>query len=464
MPQPRVAVVGAGIAGLAAAFELQARMPRAHLVMLDAGQPGGKLRGAEVGGRVVDVGAESVLARRPEALELAASLGIADRLVHPATTQAAVWSRGRLHPLPSGTLMGVPADPASVRGILTDAEVERAEQDRDRAVEPLTRDVSVGAYLADRVGPAVVDRLVEPLLGGVYAGRADCLSLQATVPALWTAAASGLGPLAAAGAPPTGTGPVFAGIDGGVHTLAAALVARLLAGGAMLRTGAAVTGLDRTPTGWQLVTGPAPSPTAYQVDAVVLAVPAAPAARLLRPWAPEASVALADLEYASMAVVTYAMPRGAMPGLSGSGLLVPPVERRTVKAATFSSAKWAWLDAADPRLVWLRASIGRYGEQKALQRDDQDLLDEGLRDLAGLLGTELPRPVDAHVQRWGGALPQYTVGHLERVARVRAAVAALPGVELCGAAYEGVGIPACIATGRAAARGVRRHLRNRPRE
>ncbi|HYJ76895.1 MAG TPA: FAD-dependent oxidoreductase, partial [Kineosporiaceae bacterium] len=231
------------------------------------------------------------------------------------------------------------------------------------------------------------------------------------------------------------------------------LASRLTALGVEIRTGVTVRALERTPEGWRLVTGPVPAPEELRADAVVLAVPPAPAARLLRDAAPLAAAELARVETASVALVAALVPREAVTGLQGSGILVPPVEGRPVKAATFSSSKWAWVDALDARHVVVRASLGRAGEQAVLQRDDADLAALALTDLRGLLGREL-RPVATRVMRWGGALPQPAVGHAEAMERVEAAVAAVPGLAVCGAAVAGVGIPACVGVAGTAARRV----------
>ena len=454
MSSARVVVVGGGISGLAAAWELSERLPGAGIIVLDAAdRPGGKLRRERVAGALIDVGAESVLARRPEALQLIEEIGAGGLLTHPATTAASVWSRGRLHPLPAGTLMGVPGDPAAARGLLTDDEVDRARDERTWPTGPLTGDVSVGDYVAERLGDAVVDRLVEPLLGGVYAGHARRLSLQAAVPGLFEVARSGgslTGAARAAAERGSADGsPVFAGLVGGMGVLAERLADSLRERGVDLRSSTIVRELHRDGSGWQVVLGPVPAPERIAADAVVLAVPAAPAARLLTGLAPEAAQELACIEYASMAIITLAVGKDRLGDLPGSGFLVPPADGRGIKASTFSSAKWAWAaDASDA--FFLRASVGRAGEAVDLQRPDEELVELAVREVGEALGRPLPRLLDAHVQRWGGGLPQYAVGHLERVARIRAATAGLPGLELAGAAYEGVGIPACIGSGRAA--------------
>jgi oxygen-dependent protoporphyrinogen oxidase len=492
----RILVVGGGIAGLACAWELSRAVPDATITLLDAAdRPGGKLRREPVAGVALDVGAESMLAMRPEALDLMGELGLEDQVVHPATTSASIWSRGDLHPLPRGTLMGIPSPASSALGILSPAEIERAESEKPWGRGDF-EDVSVGDYVAARLGDAVVDRLVEPLLGGVYAGRARSLSLRACLPQVFEAARRGASltetvtaAAAAAATSATAVGsatasasgrsarsgeagqalppPVFAGLDGGVGRLAETLTEVLRAGGVAIRSNTIARELHRLPDseggGWSVVVGPSPRPERLSADAVVVAVPAAPAGRLLAPHLPDAARALREIDYASMAIITLAVGADGpetVP-LPGSGFLVPAVEGRTIKASTFSSTKWAWTAQAAGDLSFLRASVGRYGETTDLQRPDEELVAIAVAEVSEALGHQLPRIADNHVQRWGGALPQYTVGHLDRVARIRSAVAAAPGLELAGAAYQGVGIPACIASGRSAARAVATHLRER---
>ncbi len=460
-------IVGAGISGLAAAWELTRHVPPSSITVLEGtDRVGGKLRAGTVAGVTLDVGAESVLARRPEAVDLMHEVGLTEHVVHPATRGSAIWSRGALHPMPPRTLMGVPADPDALLGLLTGPEVDRVRREEPAApgTEP---DLSIGSLVAQRLGEAVTDRLLEPLLGGVYAGHARSISAAATMPVLWEAYRSGerLLDVAARALPAPDTtatpAPVFAGLTGGLHRLPAALAAALSERGVTIRTGCTVRELHRDPdgAGWELVTGPVPAPTAYRANRVLLALPPAPTARLLRDHCPGAAHLVGGIETASMAVVALAFRSAELPPLTGTGLLVPPVERRAVKAATFSANKWAWVaeagvgaGPAGEDLVVLRTSLGRHREERALQRSDADLVTASLADLADFLGGPVPTPVDALVQRWGGGLPQYAVGHLDRVAAVRAEIAPVRGLEVTGAAYDGVGIPACIGAARAAAR------------
>jgi oxygen-dependent protoporphyrinogen oxidase len=227
-----------------------------------------------------------------------------------------------------------------------------------------------------------------------------------------------------------------------------------------VRTGATVRDLARARGsergGWNLVVGPTVDAEVLHADAVVLATPAPATARLLADVVPDAALELARIETASMAIVTLAFRARELPETTGSGFLVPPVDKRRVKAATFSFAKWRWVreagrgaDDGDDLLV-LRCSIGRHREEAVLQVDDERLVVLALEDLADAIGACV-RPVDWHVQRWGGALPQYAVGHVDRVRRIRAAVAQQPGLAVCGASYDGLGIPACIASAELAA-------------
>ncbi len=440
---------------------------------------GGKLAGAELEGIPVDLGAESVLARRPEAVDLIRAVGLGDDLVHPATTSAGLWIGDRIRAIPP-TVMGVPTSADTTVDVLGAEAAAQVAAEASKAEPALTEDVAIGRFVAERMGSAVTDKLVDPLLGGVYAGRAEEISLAAAVPELFAKLKTAPSLLAATaelrelGQRRAVEGaPVFAGVRGGIHRLIEALEKDLVGRGVVIQRNATVRRISRTAAdvsggggreggghlgGYELELGPVPAPTLLHADAVVLAVPAAPAGRMLGELVPQASTELAAIEYASMAIVTLAVRKEDWPSsASGSGFLVPSVEGRTIKASTYSHAKWQWSADAGGDLAVLRCSVGRLGEEYVLQRSDEELTALATADLRSAVGLEAP-VVASLVTRWGGGLPQYAVGHLGRVDRVEAAVAEHPGLAVCGAAYRGVGIAACVAAAGKAATQVQAHL------
>ncbi|WP_432118002.1 protoporphyrinogen oxidase [Streptomyces sp. bgisy032] len=456
----QVVVIGAGVAGLAAAHRLLDS--GARVTVLEASERvGGKLLPGEIAGARVDLGAESMLARRPEAVELAREAGLADHLQPPATATASIWTRGALRPMPKGHVMGVPGTSAALSGVLSDEGLARIDRDADLPRTEIGDDVAVGEYVAERLGREVVDRLVEPLLGGVYAGDAYRISLRSAVPQLFEAARShaslteGVREIQARAAAARQTGPVFTGIRGGVGTLPLAVAESVRARGGEILTGTPVTELRRIPEGgWRVAAGD----RQWRADAVVVAVPAPAAARLLRAESPGAAAELDTVEYASMALITLAYRRSEAALPEGSGFLVPPVDGHTIKASTFASRKWGWIADENPDLTVVRTSVGRYGETEILGRDDAELVDVSRHDLKAATGLDAT-PVATRVTRWDGGLPQYPVGHHARVARIREHVARLPGLAVCGAAYDGVGIPACVASAYAAVDQIQGDLR-----
>ena len=448
-----IAVVGGGITGLAAAWELLAA--GAEVTVLEAGNRlGGRIRTGEVAGRAVDLGPDAFLARVPHGLDLCHRLGLDDEIVHPAAEGAAIWTGGRLRPLPPGLVLGAPTGPgdllALVRaGLLGPAGAARAALD---LVRPATRwgpDPSVGDLVAGRLGPEVHARVVDPLVGGIHAGTSALLSARAAAPQLAGAARSrslmrGLrvqrtapvpaGAGGGAAGATSGPRPLFASLRGGLGRLVERLAGELAAGGADLRLRAPV---DRVP-----VPG---------ADATVVTVPAPQAAGLLAAASPDTVAELAAVDHASVALAVLVYPADALRGAPvGTGFLVPAAEGRLLTACSFGSSKWPhW---AAPGDVVLRASAGRWGDERALALDDAELAGRLHAELAAAVGLAA-EPREAHVTRWERAFPQYRPGHLDRVARVDAALARdLPTVVVAGAAYRGVGIAACIAQGQAAAR------------
>lgn len=456
-----VLVIGGGISGLAAAHRLSSRGVRTT-VLEASSRVGGKVRaGSVAGAAAVDLGAESMLARRPEAVELARAAGLGEDLSAPDVTGGALWNRGEIRPMPKGHVMGVPGDAEALRGIVSPEGLARIAEDERLPRTGIGDDAAIGEYVAARLGREVVDRLVEPLLGGVYAGDAYRISMRAAVPQLYEAAKREPSLLAAVRAVQRESRraaeraggeqpPAFLGIRGGLGRLPQAVADACRAAGAEVRTGSRVRRLERAADGWGAVVAGPEGERSLTADAVVVAVPAPAAAELLRAESPGAAAELAAFEYASMALVTMAFRRREVSLPAGSGFLVPPVDGRSIKAATFSGSKWRWVAEQAPELTLVRTSLGRYGEERVLERDDAELAALARTDLAAAAGITA-EPVDTLVTRWDAGLPQYPSGHQARVGRIRAALGSVPRLALCGAALDGVGIPACVASGRSAA-------------
>jgi oxygen-dependent protoporphyrinogen oxidase len=490
-----VAVVGGGISGLAAAHRLRTLLgPGARITLLDrAERLGGVLRTVDLAGVPMDVGAEAFLARRPEVPALAAELGLTDRLAHPSGASAAVRAGGRTIGLPGRTVLGVPGSTARLDDLLSPHALARAGAERELALDWDGADRSVGGLLRARFGDELTDRLVDPLLSGVYAGRVDGLGLRATMPALAARLDAGATSLTAAAdtllppepppppgpppppsresgvssgrvgdsvsrdsfsaAEPARPAPVFGAVRGGYRVLLDALRE---AAGAEIRLGLPVRELTRRPSGWRLEVGTAIAPEALDVDAVLLAVPAPSVRRLLDTLAPRAARAAAAVELASPVVVALAYRADDAARLpASSGLLIAADEPFSAKAFTHTARKWPHLaPTATDGLVRLRASLGRAGADldtaAELRVPDDELVARVRADLATLTGITAA-PVAVHVQRWGGGLPQYGVGHGDLVGELEAAVAELPGLAVAGAMLHGVGVPACLATAQAAA-------------
>jgi oxygen-dependent protoporphyrinogen oxidase len=457
-----LAVVGGGISGLAAGWMGMQR--GADVVVVEAADaPGGKLRTSPVAGIDIDEGADAFLARVPEAVRLCRELGLGDDLVSPATGTAYVWSDGALRRLPSEQLLGVPTDldAAAASGILSAAGVERARADLSAPDDAPSGDETIGALVRRRLGDEVLDRLVAPLLGGIWAGDCDLLSLRVAAANLLAARdrdASLIRGAAAVRAEAVeqgaADGPLFLAPRGGMARLVDALAERL---GERLCCGAHVSGLAPDGTGWRLATDDASDHGAQRrlsvlADRVVLATPADVTARLLASLAPQAAAFLSGIDYASVVLTVLVVPRQAIDhALDGSGFLVPQSSGRLLTACSWMTSKWVHL-RVDPSTVILRASAGRAGDQRALGATNDELvaaLVDDLRDTMGLHGS----PSAVRVSRWERSFPQPRPGHLDAVAAAERALAErAPGLTMAGAWELGVGIPACI---RAADRAVR---------
>jgi oxygen-dependent protoporphyrinogen oxidase len=427
-------VVGGGISGLVAAYRLRvAAGPDASITVFDpADRLGGALRTERVGGQQVDVGAEAFIARRPEVSALLAELGLAGRQVGTTGVRPLIYSGGRLHQMPRGTLQGIPAQAASLAGLVDDATVARIADERNR---PLAwrrgADPTVAELVGDRFGAQVVTRSVDPLLAGVYAGSAATIGLRAALPPLAAAMDRGARSLTDAVRealpPPTG-GSVFGAIDGGYRVLVDELVRR--AGFRWAQV--AVHGIDQQARGWDLVDDEG---VHWHADGVVLAVPAPRLPGLVEQVAPRTAAAARRIRVASTVLVVLALP-GGTPLPEQSGVLVAGGEPLHAKAMTLTSRKWG------------RLSYGRFGDQLARTAGDEELLAWAAADLADVFGIG-QEPVDCHVHRWIDAMPQYGPGHAGLVAELRAGLP--PTLAVAGGYLDGIGVPACVASGTRAA-------------
>ena len=443
-----VVVVGAGITGLATAWFLRTEEPQREVIVVDAdSRAGGKIRTEAFDDGTVELGPDAFIARVPEGVELCRALGL-DDLVAPSAGKAFLWTNGRVRPLPEGLVLGLPTELTAVArsGILSPLGLARAGLD---VVLPRTQangDRSVGALVRARFGDQVHERLVDPLLGGIHAGDTDQLSVDATAPQLAAAASkhrSLLLGLRSSAPAPSSSQPVFLTPRAGLATL----VDRLT-DGLDLRLNTAVTGVERAPDGsWPVALA---SGEILDASSVVLTTPAFVAADLVRPLDADVADRLASIEYASVSLVVMAYARDALPELfQGSGFLVPKGEGRLMTACSWASAKWPHWQTNDH--VLLRVSAGKAGDDRAMHMDDVKLVHELHGELEEAVGVT-DGPLATRIARWPRSFPQYTVGHLERVAAIDSGLAReTPGLFVAGAAYRGVGIPACIAQGKAAA-------------
>ncbi len=447
-----VVVVGGGMTGMVAARELA--LAGAAVTLLEPDRLGGKVQTSPFDGAALDDGADAFLARVPEGVDLCRALGIDGDLVTPAERRAYVWSTGALRPLPEGHVLGVPTDldELAATGLVSPDGIARAARDLGEPFAPPAEDPAIGALLRARLGDEVVDRLVDPLVGGINAGAVDELSLAATVPQLDAAARSGAGSLIeacraqrAAGDPQA---PVFFAPVGGMGALVDALAADLAARGVTV-VPATATGLAQEGARWRITAGGEDR----VADAVVLAAPADRSAALLTARSPAAAELLGTVDYASVALVALAVaPEAIDRPLDASGFLVPRVEGRTVTACSWTTAKWPHQHGDGT--IWLRASVGRHGDDGAVGLDDEALLAAVVGDLGDTMSLRGP-VLATRITRWWRSFPQYRPGHLGRVDRLdEQLVTDAPGVVVAGAALRGLGVPACIRQGANAARRV----------
>ncbi len=479
MATPRtVVIVGGGISGLATAFALQEQASVAGLslrctVLESSPAWGGKIVTHRIGELTTEAGPDSFLSQKQAGLELCRKLGLTDQLINTNETakRAFVLSRGRLHELPEGLITFVPKQlgPFLRSGLLSWTGLARMGLDVVMPRGPAEGDESLASFFRRRFGSQAFERVLEPLMAGIYAGDADQMSVKATFPRFveleqeygsiirgMMAAKKKQPPVPASGHKRT----MFVSLRNGLGDLVTALTARLAQQGVDLRGGCQVDALrvrSHQPGRWMydLILNDG---SALSTEALVLATPAYVSAELLRPLTPIAGGLLEMIPYASTATVAMAFPAQAVAGVvEGFGFIVPRAEARDLIAATWTSLKWPHRAPADQVLI--RCYVGGVGREAILQLNDDQLIAKIRADLAALCGIKAV-PTYVEVNRWWKAMPQYTIGHLDRLTQLDAALSRYGGLVLTGAGYRGVGIPDCIRDGAVAAEKVVRHLSN----
>jgi oxygen-dependent protoporphyrinogen oxidase len=453
----RVVVVGGGIAGLAAALRLERLYPGTEVVLVES-RPrlGGTILTEEVSGFLVEGGPDSFLARKPRGIGLCKELGLTCDLIERVARNCRTYVRlgGELRPLPAGLTGMIPTrlDALASSGILSPEGLARFACESELPAGPEAGDESIAAFVTRRLGREAYERLVEPLMSGIYAGDGEQLSLAATFPNLrqlereYGSVTRGL---LAGSSESAAAGPPFLSLRGGMRDLVAGLAERLV--DTTVVTGRTVASVRRAAHGHGYELELADGET-LSAGAVVLATPAYVTGALVASLDPQLADAHAEIPYASTAIVTLAYPAAVLSRpLDGYGYVVPRVEDSDVLACTWTSSKWPGRAPEAHALV--RVYLGRYGRRDVTVDSDEELVASARGEIAATLAPSA-NPVVARVHRWPRGMPQYVMGSLERLAVIERRLAEHPGLAVAGAAYRGVGIPDCIASGEQAAEKV----------
>lgn len=471
-PTRRIAILGGGIAGLSAAWALEkarrAGQPVDFRLYEAAGRLGGVINSETIDGCVIEGGPDSFLTEKPAAAALCRELGIADQLLgsNDAERKTYILVGKRLIPLPDGLMFMVPTKllPTALTPLFSWSTKLRMAREYVFPPAPSTEDESVAAMTRRHFGQETVDRLVSPLLSGVYGGDATQLSVRAVLPRMVemeqkhgslsramlasrkrmaeAAKQSGRKP----GPPPS----LFTTLRGGMRLMVDAIAAQLPPGTVHLST--TIESLAQDSAGWTLQTAFGHE----RFDAVILALPAWVAGGLLRSVDRTLGDALSGVPYSSSITVNFGYNLDQLTMLPpGFGYLVPAIEKRRMLACTFVHAKFA--GRIPPGKGMLRCFLGGAGNDQLLDESDAAITEIALGELADVLGLHAA-PSFVRIHRWRQAMAQYGVGHLERMQQVRARLQALPGLALAGNAYQGIGVPDCIRTGQEAAETVLRSL------
>jgi protoporphyrinogen/coproporphyrinogen III oxidase len=482
---PRVVIIGGGITGLAAAHRLHRQTDQKFdVVLLEAGSRlGGVLKTTRRDGFLIEGGADSFISEKPEAIELAKQLGLESRLIetNEQHRRSFIVRRGRLVPVPDGFQLMAPARiwPFITSDIFSWAGKARMALDLlipRRQVRNGDDDESLAQFVRRRLGREALERMAQPMIGGIYTADPEKLSLRATLPrfldmerehgsvirAMWkqvrtagdsnasgNSATAGVGSKAASLGTSGARYSLFQSLDQGMQVLVDELARQLPEGMVHRNTSATSLAVDKSTKHWQIKLG---DNSSIACDAVCLAVPAYTAATLLRETEAELSQSLDRISYASTATINLAFRRSDVPhALDGFGFVVPFIEKRSILACTFSSVKFPGRAPADH--VLLRAFVGGALQPELFELDEDEMVHRVREDLQDLLGINQP-PLFTVVEKWRRSMPQYHVGHLELVSQIQARVQTLSGLQLAGNAYGGAGVPDCVRSGEAAASNI----------
>ena len=458
----KAVVVGGGLTGLAAAYRLESLLPESEITLVERTKRlGGKLLTEKVNGFVIEGAPDSFLSRKARGVGLCEELGLAGELVgrRPENARSYVRHGSELHPLPEGLTGMIPTDLDSLAqgALLSQAGRERLAAEVDLPPEPPGADESISSFVTRRLGAEAYERLVEPLMTGIYGGDGAQLSLQATFPnlrALELEHGSLIRGLGTQSAESASSYPPFVTLASGMQALAVRLAGRLRR--TRVLTGRAALGVRPSDRGYEVTLD---AGERVQAEGVVVAVPAFAAAELLADLDPDLAAVLAEIPYASSAVVTLAYrPEDVARPLDGYGYLVPRAEGSDVLACTWTSSKWE--GRAPEGSVLIRVYAGRFGGRDVTAGHDDELVALARGELRHL-GIEA-EPYLSRVHRWPRGMPQYVLGHPERLERIESALADHPGLALAGAAYRGVGVPDCVHSGEEAARSLAESLSRVP--
>lgn len=467
----RVAIVGAGISGLATAYFLQeAKKSGANIectVIESASKLGGNVQTENIDGFVIEAGPDSFLTLKPQALDLCEKLGLSDKLIGPNTTRSKVYVLvgGKLRTLPDGLTSGVPT---KIRPFLTSKLISPWGKLRMLFEVLVSRrkdqsDESLASFIKRRLGTEALRKIAEPLMAGIYAGDAENLSVQTNFPQLQKLEREHrsliLGLMSSKRhATPHDSAPhkpMFMTIKGGLHLMVDALISQL--GNSTIMTQTKLVKLKRLSNGRQGYLLEFGNGGSMEADCVVLSTPAYATADILDELSPAAASVLSTIPYVSTATVSLVYDHASVPGvLDGSGFVVAPMDRRKITACTWVSSKWPTHAPSDRVLV--RGFVGRAGDEEILKLSDEEITSIVQQELEVILRISA-KPLLKRVNRFELGLPQYNLGHGEKLAKLDETLQSLPGVFLVGAAYRGVGLPDCVKQGQMLSEKIVRFLR-----